>query len=148
MNIACTSRGACLRRRLHGTSDPGTAHVVCCQRKPWQKPALELQGLVSYQTCCSAKAPTNCIGCNDVLQPWQHCAKHQRGLWLSAEEARTGPLSLFVALPDLQALSGLQQEDAEGGNGWVVAAKGSVAMDTSDDLEVTGSFTGAAHSVV
>ena len=100
------------------------------------------------QACCSSKASTICIGCINVLQPWLHCAQCQPCLCLSAEEARTGPLSLFVALPDLQALSGLQQEDAEGSDGWVVAAKGSVALDTSDDLEVTCNFTGAAHSVV
>ena len=94
--------------------------------------------------CISSAASIDGVG---VSQPCL-IAELSPCLWLPAEAARTGPLSLFVALPDLQALPGLQQEHAEVSNGWVVAARGSVALDTSDDLEVTGILPRAAHSVV
>ncbi len=80
---------------------------------------------------------TTYAGCVSVLQLCLLCADLPPCLWLSAEEARRGPLSLIVALPDLQALPGLQQEGGKVlGGGWVVAARGSLALDTSDDLEV------------
>ena len=54
---------------------------------------------------------------------------------------------MVVALPDLQALPGLQQKGGEGSSDWVVAARGSLALDTSDDLEVRGDLSCVPHTL-
>ena len=50
------------------------------------------------------------------------------------------PLSVIVALSDLQALPGLQQQGGENSSGWAIAVRGSLALDTSDNLEVRGNL--------